>query len=503
MRRFIAWLALVILASCSTVSRPAVVTPREVVLAPSSSAEMPFTPTGAAHVRATPVKASPWLAAPASRRRMKAGRLMAARQVGIVVQDITQSYTVAGVLYPGADPFGTIDSSPAINHWVSTAGIEAVAPCGTYRIKSTIIVATGVLLRSASALCASLMADDSAGNIGTIVLIKDTYGVSVFDLVISSYTQRSAGIGIEIQGGDPTRGLNGSPNLVSSKTTLRDVDVHYQFGGIVVDNDTSLDLRNWMSYIQGAHVSQITNGGVGIWINTCPTGCAGKTGASHFIEDAWIDTPIASTALAAIRLTGSGDVTLTNNETWGPQYGVLMDPVSGGFLTSVTVTGGFYDQASIASVRIAPSATVKTFGAIVFSGVWMAGGGTDVLQIEGTKAQWITVADSTLYSALLGWGVRVTGASNLVFDNDQFLGNRTGGALFTGTSHDWDVRNSSFLRGIGTGCCDTGPEPIAVQIDNGDNYSVVNNTMHDVTTATAIVNTPGAASTRIVSPNRF
>lgn len=398
-------------------------------------------------------------------------------------------------------PSGGSDDGPLINGTLDIAGSITVLGPGTYRLRTGVTMAlSGLSLIGSGVGATTLLVDDSVGNIGDAVRLVNTSGCSVSNLTISAVSPRTVGTAIKIIGTTATE----SP-LTAPRTIVRDVALRSQFNGIIVENDTTIATsRNFKTYLKDLDIADISTGGTGIWINAA-TSYPTLTAASHFIENAWIFDEDRS-SLAGIRLTSTGDVTLTNNEVFGPDIGLLLDPTSGAMLTSVTVLGGFYDRSTTACLRIAPNAAVGAFGAINFDGVWFAGSTSgNVAEITGAAAKLINFVGCTFYSAegSPAWCAKVNAANNIDFTGCNFAGGRTGGVLFTGSASGFSVGASRFTAaGVGTGLPGM---PTGIQVDAGcDHYRITDNDLSDAAVGgtAKITNTPGtSAARRIVQDN--
>jgi hypothetical protein len=340
----------------------------------------------------------------------------------------------------------------------------------------------------------------AAAHTGDGILFDKVQNGVLQDVSITAVTPRATGNAVHIKGGDPSVELDPLYPLKNSGTRIVNVDMVDQYNGIVISNDSDTN-TNWRAFINGGFHRNFTTGGCGIWVN-CAT-VADLFGGSHNITDYWFgQTP--TDALAGIRLTGCAGNILTNNNVFGADYALLIDPVEDGFMTSITVIGGFYDRSNLAVLRIAPHDDVAKFGAITFEGVWFAGAtAEDVCQIVGTAAKYITFTGCHFYSAETAgkFCARIDGASYVEFIGCTFAGAKGGGLLFTGSAHHFKVQNCMFsTTGIGTGETTL---PLGIQIDAGcDHYEITGNDLSDAGIATKITNTPGdSANRRVTTPN--
>jgi hypothetical protein len=406
------------------------------------------------------------------------------------------------------DQAGAASESAAINALLASAGRRVLLGGGTSGLRASILAAQNSLnIEGAVGRGANILSiDDSLGNIGDGARWTNVGEGSISNLTITALSTRSAGAGIRVRGGNPSDPLDGVgyPSMVNAGMLIQDVDMANQFDGIVIDSDTSANYYGWRTYVRGGRFKDFAAGGTGITVDVVEAGVSPGLGASQFVENWWFSQAPANT-LAGIRLRGTGDCTLTNNEVYGAQYALLMDPPANGFLTSVTVNGGFYDRSDLACLRIAPDASVGKFGAITFNGTWFAGcTAGDVAQIVGVAAKNIKFMGCTFDSAEAAgkWCAVVDAASNVDFIGCTFAGGNAGGLKFTGNASNFKVIGCTFSgAGIGTGPITT--MPIGIQVDAGcDHYTIAGNDLSDGAVSTKITNTPGtSASRRIVQDN--
>jgi hypothetical protein len=396
------------------------------------------------------------------------------------------------------DTYGVLDDAPAINSALATlaanGGGTLYPPAGTHRLKSQVNITTnGIRIAGGARDRCIFLVDDSAGNIGDGFQIKNTYGVELRDFTINAQSQRTAGNGIHVVGGDPAKTVVGLP-LKNSGTLIKNVDMSGQFTGIFIERDQINVYENWRVYIEGGYHGFTSNGGQGIWIND-------PGGASHFVEK-WYFAQGSGTPTAGIRLTGTGDVTLTNNEVFGANYALLMDPGSGGILACVTILGGFYDTGGIACMRIAPNAGASMCGVIKAIGAWMGTSAGNAAEIVGSAVKGAHFTNCTFSGATAGWAMLVDGASDVDFQGCHFSAASVGGLKFTNSASRFTVQGSKFLTREHVGSTPNSL-PIGIQIDAGsDHYSVTGNNLSDAGIVTKITNTPGlAAAQRIVQDN--
>ena len=316
--------------------------------------------------------------------------------------------------YPGglgADPTGVRDSGPAIAYWLAQAGangggIVELAPGDNYRTRRSLVVPAGVNLIGGGKGNTRLLADDSAGNLGSILSCTAARNASVRELYLSALSPRTAGNAVTVSGGDPSDNL--TDNLNGSEFVLQNVDMDSQFNGYVV-NDAPGSNGCWKAYAEYGSWKNFSSGGIGCWVNS-------PNGASHFIEKIFFYGPQTANT-TAIRIQATGDCTLTANETWGFQHGLLIDPsVTGTVVEAVTVIGGFYDQSTNEALKIAPAALPQQASLLRFSGVWFATGGFggtgNSATVVGSSANLIQFNGCSFYHAT-GWGLQVSAAQGV------------------------------------------------------------------------------------------
>lgn len=406
------------------------------------------------------------------------------------VSDLANTYYV--------NPSGSADDSASLNSLLTSSGKHLILGGGTFRLRATIqVLVDGTTIEGSGRGATILQIDDSLGNIGDGILIKNTNACEVKNLKITAASQRTAGNGIHVTGGASTATLDAAnPNLRDSSTKITDVDMTSQFTGILVDSDEVNNYQNWRTYIRGGIHRSPSTSGQGIWINTAVA--SGHYGASHFIEDYYFATgPASTTPTAGIRLSGTGDVTLANNEVYGSNYPLLIDPPANGFVTCVNVLGGFYDTATLACLRIAPNATAS-LAVIKAVGVWFGTSAADAAQIVGAQAKGIHFVDCTFANAQAGWACIVDTATNVDFTGCHFSSASAGGLKFTNNAAQFIVTGCKFLKQEHPGASNS--LPIGVQIDAGSDHYYVSGNVFDAAIATKITNTPGdSAGARIAT----
>jgi hypothetical protein len=407
------------------------------------------------------------------------------------------------------DTYASVNDAIALQTAVTSAiargdsGIHI--PPGSHTFKSTVTVqaAQGIVIYGNERYATKIIIDDSSGNIGDGFLIKNTLACRIKDLTIQAQSPRTAGNAIHVVGGYSTETLDvGVFNLRDSGTLIEEVDMRDQFNGIFVESDDVNNYQNWRTYIRGGHHRNFSNGGCGIWFKAANDGATAKYGASHFISEYYFDATPPHTAggvLAGIRLQGTGDITLTNNEVYGADYALLIDPLASAFLTCVNVIGGFYDTSNVNNLRIAPAASVNNFGVLKFIGPWFGTSFTGhSAHIVGARAKAMLFDGCSFQNSQTGWGAVVDQASNFEFLGCHFASNTSGG-LFLQTASDFVVNGCKFVLQELTSALNVLPIGIHVVADC-DHFTIAHNVVREP--ATKINNLAGvAANQRIVADN--
>jgi len=366
----------------------------------------------------------------------------------------------------GCDPTGAADSAPGLNFWLSSTngGLIALGP-GTYRIKSSLVFQHGnTQLVGAGVANTTILIDDSSGNIGPGFDITNLYGCGIHNLTISATSARTAGDAIRITGGDS--GTTGIDVLKPSRTVVEDVDMINQFNGLHV-MDAAGPVRNWLVWVNRGFWREFGAGGTGIWVN-CGNIAGGEAspGASQFFSNIFLSNSagFSSTAASGIRISGGGDVTFDNVETWGWTNGFLCDPTAGVLVQAVHVKGCFFDTCTDDTVKIAPNATAN-LTRWKWSNNWLGNGHGNGINIVGAAATDIMFSNTGIHSHGVGgkWAVIMNACSDVTFTGLHMTNSTANGAKFTGSATNCGI--------IGGRAAVTGPR---YQVDVGcTGYTVV------------------------------
>ena len=400
---------------------------------------------------------------------------------------------------------GAPDEGPSINTKTVSGDRRILMGSGMFPVSTTVQMLqnnTGLqgIARGATKIQHNVVGDADG------VLVKNVSGCDIRDLTMTAVAQRGAGNGIHVVGGNPSLQLD-TYALRDSGLLIDNVDMDSQFNGILIENDETNDYRNWRTHVRGGRIRNISADGCGIWINTCVG--AERFGASQIIERTSIE-PSTALALANIRISGTGGCHIIGGyevfgaNPVGTKHAMLIDPPSGGFLTSVIVEGGYLDRSRDSCLRIAPHASVGKFGSVVFMGTWFAGCTLgNVIDIVGASAKLIKFVGGGIYSAESAgkWCAKIDGSTHVEFHGVSIAGAKGGGLWFTGNASNFKVIGCDFTaEGVGTGETTL---PAGIQIDAGcDHYTVTGNDLSDPGIGTKITNTPGtSASRRIVQDN--
>jgi len=367
----------------------------------------------------------------------------------------------------GVDPLGSTNSATGINNALSSmsTGGVTVLPKGTYKVRSTLtfrynnshVVGSGVGNTT-------IVVDDSAGNIGSAFDITNLYGCGIHNLTISSASARSAGDAIRISGGDGS--ITGIDVLKPSRTVVEDVDMINQFNGLHV-MDSAGPVRNWLVWVDRGYWREFGAGGTGLWIN-CGNiaGDEASPGASQFFNNLFLSNSdgLSTTAASAIRVSGGGDWTLSNIETWGWTNGFLCDPGAGVLVQAGHVYGCLFDTCSDDTVKITPNATA-TLTRWKWANNWLGNGRGNGINITGATATDLMFSNVGIHShAVPGkWAVLMNACDSVTFTGLHMTAGCANGAKFTGSATNCGI--------IGGRANVTGPR---YQVDVGaTGYTVV------------------------------
>lgn len=336
----------------------------------------------------------------------------------------------------GCDPSGVTDSAPGLNFWLTAkaGGILALDP-GTYRVKSSLIYKnSNTHLVGAGFGATTILVDDSSGNIGDVFNITNLQGCGLHNLTIDAVSPRSAGDTLKIAGGASVTGID---VLSPARHVIEDVHMIRQFNGMHVLDSVSGSIRTWLLYVNRGLWQEFGAGGTGIWMD-CGTVAGGSPGASQFIANLFLSNSagLSSTALSAIRVSGGGDLTFDNVETWGWTNGVNVDAPSGRLVQAFNTKGCFFDTNSGDSVLISPNAAA-TVTRSKWTNTWIGnsnGNGFNLVGAAVTDMQFDNCGVHSLAGAGK-WGVIMNGCANNSFTGLHVgpgAGATNAGVLFTG-----------------------------------------------------------------------
>jgi len=347
----------------------------------------------------------------------------------LVGDDLNNVIDIQAAPY-NADRTGIVDAAPIIRA-ANQAGGVAWLGNGTFRIKSTISPQTNTAIIGQGA---TILIDDSGGNIGDAFLLDAVRNVKLSGFTIDAVSPRSAGAHVRVKGGDPSFKLGSF--AISRAQHVIDVDCNNFFDGVVVE-DKSATNGAWGVSIGGTadRFNFFTNGATGrfpVDINT-------PHGASILLNYLWpVGNATPANGPAGIRIRGSGDTTLIGVRTWGTQQGLIVDPQVNGAesVMAIDASGCYFDFANAECFRFNPIAGLTIPIVANFVKTWFASSLTthDVRGSNGTGHR-VNFGQCSFLNAA-AFGLRGdTGCDATTFGNNNCnfgppLVNASGGASY-------------------------------------------------------------------------
>lgn len=318
---------------------------------------------------------------------------------------------------PWVDTSST-NSAPALSAAIAQAakgGGVVEAPGGKCNLQSKVTFVEGVTVIGAGYGNTLFSIDDSLGNVPVAFQWSNLRYGGLKKCSITAPTVRTAGLAIDIRGGNPTVALG--PFAFGAGQIEIDVDMDNQFNGYSVSD--GVGCGNWGATLGTSDRQAIwrnfATGGVGVTWNS-------PSGGSHSATNIFIADNIGADCLAGFRVRGTGDVTLTGCSTWHSGFGFLLDNVNPICLTGalIKLIGNEFDSTSQAAgadcVKLAPGDKTKPIF-VSMTGNWIAGGynGVHAVGFSGANCNGI-ITGGIIYSNA-NWGVlgdSGTASSNLL-----------------------------------------------------------------------------------------
>lgn len=280
-------------------------------------------------------------------------------------------------------PGTNVDAGPAINKALAENpnGVQLAGKNAVYKISTAIVYSfPGQRIRGAGRGKLSELRCDTASAVTAFIQSTNLYG-TVLEYLSVTVTANIAGGGaidaVKISGSGTTFEINYLVPTPLNNMIVREVDIVGSFNCVhLVDSGA---VGNFGVTIEESTL-QPCNGGSGYWPDV-------PAGGIHTLKNVIINdtVPFATTnALAAVRLTRAGDVTLINVSTFQTLHSILVDTPNGGLINTLTVVGGFYDTPINNCIYAVTTGTGQCARA-TFTGTWFAGASVNGLG-PGPKA---------------------------------------------------------------------------------------------------------------------
>lgn len=290
-----------------------------------------------------------------------------------------------------ADASGTTPAQDAITSSLGSLGAYGgtkTLPPGVFRLTGPINPPGNHLTLCGSGRGATvLMVDDSLGNIGDVVTSEGVTGFTLRDLSFASATPRTAGATVKIKKGYGTIADNG----LLAGATVQNVAFLHQYQSIVTSDSppaTSVADGAWLVWVDRVFIQFTSPGGTGVWLNS-QWGGSNKLTNVYVAGQRWNGDTTRS--LAALRVSGAGDLNVVNFTGLINDYGILIDPTS----PSIAQAGEFVnvdiDTATNYCVSIAGTARVEW---MKFANLGMWNPGVHGMYVNNTLARGISVTNS-------------------------------------------------------------------------------------------------------------
>lgn len=340
----------------------------------------------------------------------------------VTVNSVKNSYTISGVVFPGAIGDGSHDDTIPITYWLTQGGLLWVPP-GTYRITATCPFTTsGTQMFGSGCVITSILVDDSHGNVGDAFTITNLRGCSITGLTADAPSPRTAGSFCRISGGSNIR-LQ-TFNIALGGHVI-DIDTNNQFNGVIIQD--SGVIGDWGSTVGNpmrmGSWRNMNSTGVGILLNT-------PHGASQFIHKIFM-SGITGQSPVGIRIIGTGGATIDRIQTEDMANSILIDP-SAAMADTVSLLqfeACQFDSCSADEFLVNLKSGSSTPLFIDINNTWIAasGGGQNgirVTGIAGVALQHLTMVGGSIV-ACGAYGVKGEngiGTSQIIIDPSVYYG---------------------------------------------------------------------------------
>jgi hypothetical protein len=268
-------------------------------------------------------------------------------------------------------PGPTVDAGPAINKALAANpnGVQLAGKGAVYKISTAIVYTfTGQKIAGAGRGKLTEVRCDTASAVTAFIQSTNLYGTVLTALTVTVTANIAAGgtiDAVQVSGSGTAIEINYLVPAPLNSMMIYQVDIVGSFNCVHLTDAGAVG--NFNVHIEDS-VLQPCNGGSGYWPDV-------PNGGIHTLNDVLINdfVPFATTnALAAVRLTRAGDVTLRNVSTFQTLHSILVDTPNGGLINTLTVIGGFYDTPINNCIYAVTTGTGKCSRA-TFTAVWFAG----------------------------------------------------------------------------------------------------------------------------------
>jgi hypothetical protein len=374
--------------------------------------------------------------------------------------------------------------APAINTAIGLAaargpGAAVVLGYGAFELHTQVLFSArlGITLRGQGKEATILVINAATAAVTDgYIKVTDCYAVTLSHFSVTATASLTAARpdAIRLEGASPVRQVNTVIPTDLSTYLVNEVEIIGCYNGIHLTDTTRGPFGVWMQNLN----IQPCNGGSGVWVDS-------QIGGMHYLTDSQINSlcPAAATpALAAIRVTGTGDLTISRVNTFQCDYGLLANPGGGALINYLRVNDSVFDTSNLNNCRIdgTPGCVIQNLD---IAGTWFAtvltatGGGFCVYIGQGVTAGKLHSCRASNGDLTVGGGFIVnTGANRVTLRDCNYKGpGHIGFALTNGV--DACVIQS----------CDIGLGPGGEVVDVGvfvgavTNSATGNNTIHATT----------------------
>lgn len=359
------------------------------------------------------------------------------------------------------------DDTTAILNWIASvdpaAGADIQLPPGSMLTSAEIALTgrPGITMRGRGTTASVLKA--KTAYTGAVIKCSNTWANRLKNIRIDSQTQRTAGTGIVVEGGNSSVPLSGSYPLNANQMVIEDVDMDNMFNCLSVINAAAPLSTPWILDINRGRWHH--DGGTGLDLNATTAPGAASFGASHRFSNLFLyANPLSIASGAAYRIRGTGDARFTNCDSFGTYEALVMDPGPAGWVTTCRFTNCFFDSALKSVARLAPDAAVTTFGDIAFNSTWFASSGQEHgLYLATAKASNVRAVNCIFINNNIFGVVLAAACKNNDFTGCVFSSNATGGFIATGAATRFKITDCRGLGNYGVGPATA--QPLGGQID--------------------------------------